>query len=394
MLGSFNCNVIFLLWYVNTQLTHGINFCRAELALAAGTFPGDLTPNLPDDTDYPLFLVIHELPHNCAELFSSGTAVCKCCGGMKEFPVPTFATEHNWTSSSWAGLRHCLENKCIPFPWIINPGDRSCHRNECLRDDVDVIDIQFGPWMYVSFRNSDLDSFPQFSTISEILQDASLEHHGLAVGGFICSNVQDGNSRHYWFLEVENGKVEGIYDSLNGLCPASKKLRVTGIVLIKPKSCRPVLKSRELELKAGKPVHKERRSVAIQVKSRNLWLKSSLRKVRKTSSKHNLSEQPLLGKFFAKTKTQSKAKGKAKGKASWHVCCSGFAKAHRIVEICDDPVNSDAFGGQNSIEALRAEKESCLPGEALIAMFQASDAEAQVVDTLLKHDGHGRPQCR
>ncbi len=194
---------------------------------------------------------------------------------------------------------------------------------------------------------------------------------------------------------------------------------MTGIVLIKPQSCRPVLKSRELELKAGKPVHKERRSVAIQVKSRNLWLKSTqqtsvhcLRKVRKTSSKHNPSEQPFLGKFFAKTKTQSKAKGKAKGKASWPVCCSSFAKAHRIVKICDDPLNSDVFGGQNSIEALRAEKESCLPGEAFIIaadevqcisaaslpfvsatpeMFQASDAEAQVVDTLLKHDGHGSP---
>ena len=357
-------------WYVNTHLTHGINFCRAELALAAGTFQGDLTPNLPDDSDYPLFLVIHELPHNFAELFSRGSALCKCCGGMKEFPVPTFATEHNWTSTSWAGLRHCLENKCTPFPWIINPGDRSWHRNECLRDDVDVIDIQFGPWMYVSFRTSDLDAFPQFSTISEILQDASLEHRGLAIKGFICSNVQDGNSRHYWFLEVENGKIEGIYDLLNGLCPVtveiSKKLRVTGIVLIKPQSCKSVLKSRELELKAGKPVHKERRSVPIEVKSRNLWLRSTqqtsahcLRKVRKTSSKHNPSEQPLLGKVFAKTKTQSKAKGKAKGKASWPMCCTSFAKAHRIVEICDDPANSDAIGDQISIEALR--KKRALP---------------------------------
>ena len=51
-------------------------FSRAELALAAGTFLGDLKPNLPDDPDQPLFLLIHELPHICADLFSTSRAVC------------------------------------------------------------------------------------------------------------------------------------------------------------------------------------------------------------------------------------------------------------------------------------------------------------------------------
>ena len=74
-------------WFVNTLASHGIYFSRAELALAAGTFLGDLKPNLPDDTDQPLFLLIHELPHICAELFSTGTAVCKCCGGSKSVPI-------------------------------------------------------------------------------------------------------------------------------------------------------------------------------------------------------------------------------------------------------------------------------------------------------------------
>ena len=64
-------------WYVNTQQSHGINFSRAELAvaLAASIFVGDLTPNLPDDTDHPLFLVIQELAHSCADLFSTGNIV-------------------------------------------------------------------------------------------------------------------------------------------------------------------------------------------------------------------------------------------------------------------------------------------------------------------------------
>ena len=107
-------------WFVNTLISHGIDFSRAELALAAGTFLGDLSPNLPDDTDQPLFLLIQELPNICAELFSVGSAVCKYCGGSKDVPIPTFATEISWTSPSWKSLRHCLENDCTPFPWITN----------------------------------------------------------------------------------------------------------------------------------------------------------------------------------------------------------------------------------------------------------------------------------
>ncbi len=52
-------------------------------------------------------------------------------------------------SSYWKNLRHCLENDCAPFPWIIHPSDRSWHESDCLRDDVDIVDIQTGPWVYV-----------------------------------------------------------------------------------------------------------------------------------------------------------------------------------------------------------------------------------------------------
>ena len=65
-------------WFVNTVALHGIHFSRTELALAAGTFLGDLKPNLPDDTDQPLFLLIHELPHICADLFSTTIAGWQC----------------------------------------------------------------------------------------------------------------------------------------------------------------------------------------------------------------------------------------------------------------------------------------------------------------------------
>ena len=54
-------------WYLKTNESHGIQFSRAELALAAGTFLGDLKPNLPDDPDQPIFLLIHLLPSACAD---------------------------------------------------------------------------------------------------------------------------------------------------------------------------------------------------------------------------------------------------------------------------------------------------------------------------------------
>ena len=178
-------------WFVNTLASHGIDFNRAALALAAGTFLGDLKPNLPDDTDQPLCLLIHELPHVCAELFSTGTAVCKSCGGSKPIPVPTFATRISWASPAWKSLRQCLEHDCIPFPWCTEPNDCSWHEGNCSRHDADVVDIQVGPWAYVSFRGDNMEELPTYSTIAEILHDTSVSHHGLPFKAVVCSNVQE-----------------------------------------------------------------------------------------------------------------------------------------------------------------------------------------------------------
>ena len=314
-------------WFVNTLATHGIHFSRAELALAAGTFLGDLKPNLPDDTDQPLFLLIHELPHICADLFSTGNAVCKYCGRSKSVPIPTFATAISCSSTSWESLRHCLERGCTPFPWISDPGDSSWHESDCSRHDVDIIDIQFGPWAYVSFRGDEVEEFPPYATVAEILQDTSLEHQGLAIRAMVCCNVQETKARHFWLLEIENSKPAGLYDSLHGLMPitleATKKLRVTGFLLVKSQSCCPVLKSKELELVAGKPVRKERQSAPIAVRSRSAWLRASQQqltkssaKVKKTAVKRSPTEQILLGRFFDNAKNHSRAKPTSKARGT------------------------------------------------------------------------------
>ena len=165
------------------------------MALAAGTFLGDLTPNLPDDPDQPLFLIIHELPHICAGLFSTGRAVCKCCGQTKSVPVPTFASAVSWSTPTWISLKHCLEQGCTPFPWILNPKDTSWHDQNCERQDADVVDVQIGPWAYVSLRGESINDFPAYSTVTEILQDTSLSPQGLMIRAVVCCNLLESSAR-------------------------------------------------------------------------------------------------------------------------------------------------------------------------------------------------------
>ena len=277
-------------WYLKTNESHGIQFSRAELALAAGTFLGDLKPNLPDDPDQPIFLLIHLLPSACADLFSTGTAVCQSCGQTKTVPVPTLATTTSWTSPAWVNLRQCIEYQCTPFPWIYDPTDLSWHDATCERHDTDVVDIQIGPWVYVSFRGNEMKHFPDYSTVTDILQDTSLESKGLAIQAFVCCNIHEVKARHFWLLEIHNRKPIWIFDSLEGLMPitqeVTKKLWITGFLLGKKCTENQVLTSKALEEIAGKLERKERTSVPIAVTSRTAWLRKTLNsKSPKPSSK-------------------------------------------------------------------------------------------------------------
>ena len=248
-----------------------------------------------------------------------------------------------------------MENDCAPFPWITNPSDRSWHESDCLRDDVDIVDIQTGPWVYVSFRGDNADIFPHVSTIAEVLQDTSLDHHGLTIRAIVCSNVQEAKNRHFWLLEAENSKTIGLYDSLHGLCPVtvetSRKLKVTGILLVKSQSNSPILKSKELELTAGKPVRKERQSVPIAVKSRLAWLRSTQQnavvpstKVKKTAGKRAATDQASLGKFFDKAKNQNRAKPKVKARDSCPTKFQDVAICRPVAEYGGDSGTTTAFG--------------------------------------------------
>ena len=163
----------------------------------------------------------------------------------------------------------------------------------------------------------------------------------------------------------------------------SRKLCVTGIVLLSTESTKPILKTKQLEEKAGKPKSRDRSSLPISVNSRNQWLRltqqalpTTSHKVHKHADKKKHLEQPLLGKFFEKTKAQVKAKAKAKSKGkanSRNLGNSGSGASMPPVEVActglvDGPiVVDDASRCQEKSEsttleraALDAHKGRCL----------------------------------
>ncbi len=140
----------------------------------------------------------------------------------------------------------------------------------------------------------------------------------------VCCNVRETKARYFWLLEVENGKPVWLFDSLHGLMPitleVTRKLWITGFLLVKSQTDCPVLKSKELELVAGKLAkelelvagklaRKERQSVAITiaVQSRTAWLRAthqqitkSAAKVKKASVKRSPTEQKITWQVFRK----------------------------------------------------------------------------------------------
>ncbi len=62
-------------------------------------------------------------------------------------------------------------------------------------------------------------NFRSYSIVAEILRDTSLELQGLAIRAMVCCNVLKTKIRHFWLLEIENGKPVGLFDSLHGLIP-------------------------------------------------------------------------------------------------------------------------------------------------------------------------------
>ena len=264
-------------WYVKQLASTKHPFTRAELALAAGVYEGLITPTLPDDTTVALRTIIDHLPEACNSMFSKAEVTCPFCHARSNSVVTTFSSCISWKDHTWTNLKQALA-QAQPF---VGHLPRNWHAEGCNRDDQDPKITKLGKWLYLELRPYPVlknDFFPFLSESSALILDDSLVTEGLYVDCLVCSNLCAGESRHYWLVEINEGKVQQIYDSLQGVQPLTQEiyrmLQVTGILLKSTSSNKPVLKCPQLEQKAGIIEAVSRRAPTIKVASRSRTCKT------------------------------------------------------------------------------------------------------------------------
>ena len=264
-------------WYVKQLASTKHSFTRAELALAAGVYEGLITPTLPDDTTVALRTIIDHLPEACNPMFSKAEVTCPFCHARSNSMVTTFSSCISWKDRTWTNLKQALA-QAQPF---VGHLPRNWHAEGCNRDDQDPKITKLGKWLYLELRPYPVLKnafFPFLSESSALILDDSLVAEGLYVDCLVCSNLCAGESRHYWLVEIKEGKVQQIYDSLQGVQPLTQEiyrmLQVTGILLKSTSSNKPVLKCPQLEQKAGIIEAVSRRAPTIKVASRSRTCKT------------------------------------------------------------------------------------------------------------------------
>jgi len=85
-------------WYVKSDPFNAWPFSRAELALAAGSYLGKITPTLADDATVALRAIVELLPIVCDEFFAKVSLACPFCQAKAVGVAPIFSTAVTWRS--------------------------------------------------------------------------------------------------------------------------------------------------------------------------------------------------------------------------------------------------------------------------------------------------------
>ena len=258
-------------WCVKSVSFEAYPFTRAELALAAGSYLGKITPRVADDATVALRAIVELLPIACDEFFAQVSLACPFCQAKAVGAAPIFSTAVTWKSEEWVDLKTTLE-KATPF---VSSSPNCWHAPTCDRDEFVPTVAKFGPWAYLEFRPYPFvqDFFPLLSDTASLLNDASTLDLGLEVAGFVCSNIAAEDSRHYWLVECSQGRPQMAYDSLKGVQKITlelyRSLSVTGLFLTAEKSKKPVLRTTDLDTAAGCVPRVERQAKPIHVAGRS-----------------------------------------------------------------------------------------------------------------------------
>ena len=200
-------------WFVKSDPFNAYPFSRAELALAAGSYLGKITPTLADDATVAFRAIVELLPIVCDEFFAQVSLACPFCQAKAVGAAPIFSTAVTWKSDEWVDLKTTLE-EATPF---VSSFPNNWHAPTCDREDFVPTVVNYGPWAYLEFRPYPVfhdNFFPPLSDIASLLADTSLLDLGLEVVGLVCSNIAAGNDRHYWLVECSQGRPQTAYDSL------------------------------------------------------------------------------------------------------------------------------------------------------------------------------------
>ena len=154
---------------------------------------------------------------------------------------------------SWIDIATCLA-QADPIPWVQRYG---WHEAECGRSDHLSSVTKLCSWVLLELHLHQPDAFPTLLESLKVHMDPSLVSLGGQIVGFVCTDSRDfeDSSRHYWFVEFEDGHLRYAFDSLKGLQrltqELSKKWIITGVLLsIGPKK-NPVFRTAELDSVAG-----------------------------------------------------------------------------------------------------------------------------------------------
>ena len=83
-------------WFVKSEPFNAYPFSGAELALAAGSYLGKITPTLADNATVALRAIVELLPIVCNEFFAQVSLACPFCQAKAVGAAPIFSTAVTW----------------------------------------------------------------------------------------------------------------------------------------------------------------------------------------------------------------------------------------------------------------------------------------------------------
>ena len=288
-------------WSLKDPTAGDFPFSVAELAVAAATYLEQITPGVPEDPFYALFVMLGFLPPVCSKLFSTVTLTCPHCLATCTAPCPFFNTHVTWAMTEWVDLATALAEATM-HPWVQSQG---WHAEGC-NISQHLIDLKtMTSWVLLQLQPDQHDRYPFVCESMNLAKDQSLLRINATITGFLCSNSrsQQDRHRHYWVVEFENGIPKYVYDSLQGkqrlTTELAKKLRVFGVLLNVGNEHVPFLRTKYLGEAAGivPAIHRGRNPIVVLGRGRIQWARNALCKKHKapTPKKGRVQKHILKG---------------------------------------------------------------------------------------------------